>query len=139
KPLSLRGRRLLARDGAPRPLARARVGVRPLPPDRQVPPVAEPAVAAEIDQALDARRDVAAEVALDLVAGVDRAPKTRRLLVGQVVGLAPGIDLRLGAQLARPRLRPRDRSTGEISTVTLSPGAIRRYRMRSAPETWAST
>src|SRR6058998_3373657 len=101
KPLSLRGRRLLARDGAPRPLARARVRVRPLPPDRQVPPVAEPAVAAEIDQALDARRDVAAEVALDLVAGVDRAPKTRRLLVGQVVGLAPGIDLRLGAQLER--------------------------------------
>src|SRR5437773_2498315 len=101
KPLSLRGRRLLARDGAPRPLARARVGVRPLPPDRQVPPVAEPAVAAEIDQALDARRDVAAEVALDLVAGVDRAPKTRRLLVGPVVGLAPGIDLRLGAHLER--------------------------------------
>src|SRR5206468_5837091 len=92
--LSLRGRRLLARDGTPRPLARARVGVRPLAADGQVPPVAEPAVAAEIDQAFDARRDVAAEVALDLVAGVDRASKTRRLLVGQVVALAPGIDLR---------------------------------------------
>src|SRR5438552_659689 len=100
-PLSFRGRRLLARDGAPRPLARARVGVRPLAPHGQVPPVAEPAVGAEIDQALDARRHVATEVALDLVAGVDRAPKTRRLLVGQVVGLAPGIDLRLGAQLER--------------------------------------
>src|SRR5213076_2250146 len=49
----------------------------------------------------DLRRDVAAEGALDLVAGVDRASKTRRLLVGQVVALAPGIDLRLGAQLER--------------------------------------
>src|SRR2546428_12538131 len=97
KPLSLRGRRLLARDGAPRPLARARVGVRPLTPDRQVPPVAEPAVAAEIDQALDARRDVAAEVALHLVARVDRAPEARRLLPGQGVGLAPRVHLRLGA------------------------------------------
>ena len=37
--------------------------------------------------------------------------------------------------LVRAVIRPRDRSSGEISTVTLSPGAMRRYRMRSAPET----
>src|SRR2546429_4819192 len=90
KPLSLRGRRLLARDGAPRPLARARVGVRPLPPDRQGPAVAEPAVAAEIDQALDARRDVAAAVAPTLWAGAAPRPRTRLPPFGPASGRRPG-------------------------------------------------
>src|SRR5207247_8680665 len=115
--------------------------------DGQVPPGAEPAVPAEVDHALDARRDVAAEVALDLVAGVDRASKTRRLLVGQVVALAPGIDLRLGAQLEGRApadavdvgegdlhaLVPRQVHSGETCHALAPPAPVARGRARPAP------
>src|SRR5262249_48601090 len=64
------------------------------PGEGQVPPVAQPAIAPQIDQPLDVRRHVAAEIALDLVRGVDLAPDAGDLVVGQVVALAAGIDLR---------------------------------------------
>src|SRR6185369_7774404 len=99
--LALRRRRLLPLDGTPRPFPRARVGVRPLPANRQVSAMAAAAVAAEIDQPLDARRHVAPEVALDLVARIEDPPDARALLVGQIIRLAPRIHLRLGADPER--------------------------------------
>src|SRR3972149_4013502 len=57
---------LLLRDGAlARSLARPRVGLRPLPANRQAAPVAHPAVAADFHQPLDVHRDLLAEIALD--------------------------------------------------------------------------
>src|SRR5262249_12286403 len=55
--------------------------------------MAQPAIAAQIDQALDVGRRVAAQIALDLVRGVDLAPDAGDLVVGQIVALAAGIDL----------------------------------------------
>src|SRR5262249_52291419 len=55
--------------------------------------MAQPAIAAQVDQPLDVRRRVAAQVALDLVRGVDLAPDAGDLVVGQIVALAAGIDL----------------------------------------------
>src|SRR5512134_3343762 len=60
-------RRLLAQHALARPLAGARVGVRPLAAHRQASPVAQAAVAAEVHEALDVHRDLAAQVAFDLV------------------------------------------------------------------------
>ena len=55
-----------------RTLARARVGVRALPVDG-APAVTEAAVAAEVHQALDVHLHFAAEVAFDLVVGLEDA------------------------------------------------------------------
>src|SRR5262245_43101552 len=55
---------LLLGDGAlARPLARARVGARPLTPHRQVAAVPQPAIAADFHQPLDIHRDLFAQVA----------------------------------------------------------------------------
>src|SRR5207244_2200692 len=64
---------------------------------REIASVSQPAVAAEIDQTLDAAGHVAAKIALHLVAGVDHAPQASDLVVAQVVALPAGLDLRLGA------------------------------------------
>src|SRR5262249_59526018 len=87
--LPLGGSGLLPGDGAPRSLARPGVGVRALAAHRQVPAMAQAAVATEIDQALDVRGRVAAEIALDLVRGVDLAPDARHLLLLHVLPLPP--------------------------------------------------
>src|SRR5512134_2844704 len=58
--------RLLLRDGAlARALPRARVGARPLAAHRQVPAMAQAAIAADFHQPLDVHRDFLAQVALD--------------------------------------------------------------------------
>src|SRR5437867_5055328 len=67
----------------------------------------------------------------------DRPDRSPHLHFESLTSLGP--SLTLASYLVRAVIRPRERSSGEISTVTLSPGAMRRYRMRSAPETWAST
>src|SRR6186713_2737853 len=61
--------------------------------------------------------------------------------------LAPQLDRRLDfhdcplkkTYLNRYVIRPRVRSYGDSSTLTLSPGRIRMKFMRILPETWAST
>src|ERR1700685_2481681 len=61
------GRRfLLVRDGALAwTFARARIGVRALPPNRQTTPVPQSAIGAHLHQALDVHRDFLAQVAFD--------------------------------------------------------------------------
>ncbi len=44
-------------------------------------------------------------------------------------------DASVARYLCNHTIRPRDRSYGEISTVTESPGMIRMYRMRILPHT----
>src|SRR5712691_492517 len=53
---------LLPGHGLARPLAGARVGVRPLAAHRQVAPMAHAAVAADVDQPLDVHLDILAQV-----------------------------------------------------------------------------
>src|SRR5215217_5927670 len=70
------------------------VGVGALAAHRQPSAVPDPLVAADLDLALDVLLDLAAQVALDLVVGVDPLPQADDLLLGQVadagVGVHPG-------------------------------------------------
>src|SRR6266540_338597 len=75
---------LAAGHGLLRALARARVGAGALAADGETPPMAEALVAADLDLALDVRRDLAAEVTLDLEVLVDVGAQLRDLVLGQV-------------------------------------------------------
>src|SRR5262249_4048289 len=81
---------LLAGNRSRRTLARARIGVRPLTPDRQAPPVAQAAIAAEFQQALYVPRHGAAQVALDRVFAVDQLAPPQHLVVGHFMD--PALD-----------------------------------------------
>src|SRR5919106_1466019 len=91
--LLLRGL-LLAGHGLLGALAGAGVGVRALAAHRQASAVPDPLVGADLDLALDVLLRFAAQVALDLVVGVDPLPQADDLLLGQVahagVGVHPG-------------------------------------------------
>src|SRR4051812_6684441 len=80
-------RLLSAADGLLRALARARVGLRPLAVDRQAATMPEPAVCANLGEALDGLRALAAKVALDLVVRIDVLAELRDLFLGQVANL----------------------------------------------------
>src|SRR5262249_16007846 len=67
----LLGDLLLAGDGARPALAGSRVGMCALAADREALAVPQPAIAAEVHEALDVHRHFAAQVALDRVAAVD--------------------------------------------------------------------
>src|SRR5437660_1622035 len=69
--------------------------------DRQALAVAEAAVAAEVHQALDVERDLAAQVAFDLVALLEGFADAVDLVVGQVLGPARRIEVGGGADLPR--------------------------------------
>src|SRR6478735_1146355 len=86
---------LLAGDGATGSLAGARVGVRALPVNRETAAVTQPLVAADLDLALDVRGDLAAEVTLDAIAGLDVVAESHDVLVAEV------LDPRLGAHAGR--------------------------------------
>src|SRR5215211_4551139 len=91
--LLLRGL-LLAGNGLLGALAGAGVGVGALAAHGQPPAVPGPLVAADLDLALDVLLDLPAQVAFDLVVGVDPVPEADDLLLGQVadagVGVHPG-------------------------------------------------
>ena len=59
----------------------------------------DPAIAADLGQALDRLRAVAAQVALDLELGVDVVPQLRDFLVGQVTDLLIAVELELAHDL----------------------------------------
>ena len=77
----------------------AGVGLGPLAADRQVAPMAQAAVRADLDEALDVQRDLAAQVALDLVAAVDELAQPVDLLLGEVADPGVGVDVRLREDL----------------------------------------
>src|SRR6185295_9792897 len=90
---------LLARDRPGLALAGARVGVRALAADGEPLAVPQPAVAGEVHQPLDVHRRLAAEVALDLVALVDRLADLADLLVGEVLDALFRRDPELGGDV----------------------------------------
>jgi hypothetical protein len=96
---------LAAADGLLRALARAGVGLRALAADGQAAPVPDPAVGADLAEALDRLRALAAQVALDLQVAVDVLAELGDLLVGQVLDL-------LVLRRARSRRRSSARSSG---------------------------
>src|SRR5260370_29322499 len=90
---------LLARDRALGTAPAPRVGARALPADREAAAVAHAAVGTDLGQALDVRRDVAPEVALDedLLARchtVDDLAQAGNLLLAEVLG--PDVRVEVG-------------------------------------------
>src|SRR5690349_17424313 len=77
----------------------ASVGLGALPAHGQVPPVAEPPVRADLLEALDVERHLAAQVALHLVAPVDDVPEPVDLLLRQVPDTGVRVDVGLGQDL----------------------------------------
>src|SRR5262245_7367108 len=94
-------RLLLAGDGLLRSLAGAGVGLGALAPDRQAAAVAQALPAADLHLALDVLRDLAPQVALDLVGALDVVPDAGDLVVGQVADPRVGVDLEGLADLTR--------------------------------------
>ena len=74
---------LLASDGLGFAFAGPGVGVGALAADRQLTPVAKPAIAAKVHQALDVDRNLAAEIALDHIVAVDRLANLQDFRVRQ--------------------------------------------------------
>src|ERR1700712_4211216 len=92
---------LLAGDSAARALAGTGVGVGALTVHRQSATVADPLVSTDLDLAPDVLGDLAPEVALDAVVGVDPVAEAADLLVGEVTDPGVGVDPGLHARLAR--------------------------------------
>src|SRR4029079_3634540 len=89
------------------PLASVRLGA--LAADRQVAPVAEAAVGADLDESLDVEGRLAAEVALHLVSAVDQLAQAVDLLLGEIADTGVRIDVGLGKDLlARGQTDPED-------------------------------
>src|SRR4029078_4500514 len=101
--LRLGGRFLAAAVGLLRPLAGAGIGLRALAADGQSAPVPDPAVGADLAEALDRVGPLAAQVALDLEVAGDVLAEAGDLLVGQVLDLLVLREARLGADLLRGR------------------------------------
>src|SRR5262249_3451276 len=97
-------RLLAAADGLLRALAGARVRLGPLAVPRQVAPMSQPAVRADLGQALDRLRPLAPQVALDLVVRVDVLAELRDLVLGEVADLRVRREPQRDADVARARL-----------------------------------
>ena len=65
--------------------------------------MAHPAVRADLDQALDVERDLAPQVAFDLVAAIDQLAEPVDLLFGEVADPGVRVDVGLGEDLLRGR------------------------------------
>src|SRR5437667_5380882 len=86
-----------------RAAARARVRARALAADRQVPPVAKTAVAADLLKPLDVQRDLSAKITLDREAAIDDLADLRDLRLGAVAYPRARVHARLLEDLARSR------------------------------------
>src|SRR6185436_16234947 len=104
-------------DGATRALAGAGVGAGALAANRQAALVAQSAVAAEVDQALDVHRGLATQVALDGELG-DLGAQLVELALGERLDLGVGLDARGLADLQRARLAdPVDRAKRDVRVL----------------------
>src|ERR1041384_4046443 len=92
---------LLPRDGAPRPLLGARVGMRALAAHRQILAVPRPAIGPDVHQSLDVHRDFGPERPFDLVVRLDPLPQPRDLGVAEIPHARVRADPGLGEDLAR--------------------------------------
>src|SRR5690349_14382624 len=100
----LLGRLLLARHGAAaRPLPGPRIGLGPLSTGRQALPVAHPAIAPDLHQALDVLADLFPEIALDAALVLNDLADPPRLVLGQIADLRDVGHLGLDQNVARAR------------------------------------
>src|SRR5690606_5797094 len=97
----LAGCLLLAGNGNRLALAGAGFGMGALAAHRQALAMAQTAVAAQVHQALDVHRDLAAEVTLDLVIAVDRLADLQHFGIGQLVDPTLGRQADLVADFLR--------------------------------------
>src|SRR6266571_2104705 len=89
---------------APRTLAGARVGMRALATDRQVPAVPDPAVRLNFDQTADVHLYLLAEIAFHAAFLFDDLAKMIHFIFRQVTYLFRGIDVRLRRDFSRALL-----------------------------------
>src|SRR5438093_979738 len=102
--LGFRRRLLAAAHWLGRALARTRIRAGALSVDGKTAPMADAAVRADLAEALDRLRAVAAQVTFHLELVVDVLTKLRDLLVGEVLDLRVGIEAERERNLARRRL-----------------------------------
>src|SRR5262249_43956029 len=102
--LGLRRRLLAAAGGLCRAFAGTGVGAGALAVHREPAAVADPAVRADLLQALDRLRALTAQVALHLEVLVDVLAQLRDLVVGEVADLRVRVEAERGRDLARRRL-----------------------------------
>src|SRR5256712_846302 len=96
---------LLGRNCAlARALAGARIGVRPLAADREVPPVAQPAITLNFNQPANVHLHLFAKIALDAALRFNRLAQAVNLLLREILDLLCAIDLGLFAERTRARL-----------------------------------
>src|SRR5712691_2433506 len=94
---------LLLRDRAlARALPRARVGARPLAARRQVAPVPQAAVAADLHQPLDVHRDLLAEIPLDAALFFQDAADLPDVLLGEILHADVRADARRAEHVVGP-------------------------------------
>src|SRR5205085_7918906 len=101
--LRLRGRLLLAGDGLARAATRPRVRARPLASHRERLAVAQAAIRADLLEALDVQRHLAAEISFDGELAVDDLADLGHLGFGEVAHADRMIDARLVEDLTRVR------------------------------------
>src|SRR5262245_53118557 len=102
--LRLRRRLLAAAHGLRRALARPRVRPRALPVDGQAAAMTDSTVRADLAEALDRLRALAAQISFDLKVLVDVLTELRDFVVGEVANLRVGVEPELGGDLLRGRL-----------------------------------
>src|ERR1019366_153134 len=90
---------LLAGDRLGLALAGAGVGVGALPAHWKLLAVAQTAIGAQVHQALDVDRDLAAQIAFDHVVAVDRLADLQHFRVGELRDATLGRDVNLVANL----------------------------------------
>src|SRR5881394_1606558 len=96
---------LLGCDGATtRTFTRAGVGVRALPANRKIAPVADAAVRLNFDQPANVHLDLLAEIAFDAAFFFNFLAKTVHFVFGQVANFLGGIDVRLFRELLSAHL-----------------------------------
>src|SRR5689334_22004594 len=89
-------------DRFTRAFAGAGIGLGALSPNRQAAQVSHPAIAFDALQAFQVHADLAAQVAFDDVFAIlDRMDDLGELLLGQIFGTNPGVDIRLGQDVFR--------------------------------------
>src|SRR5262245_3728207 len=128
-----RRRRLLLDHHAPLgALPRAGVGVGPLSADRETAAMADAAIGADVHQALDVHRDVAAQVTFDLELALDDLADPVHFVVGPRLHPLARIDVGL-EQHAPPRRPPEPVDVRDRDFPTLLPRQIHARHSRHMP------
>src|SRR5205807_139827 len=130
---SLARRRLLGLAGAHRlaaAAARAGVGLGALPADRQVAPVAEAAVRADLRETLDVGGQLAAQLAFHLIFLGDQIVDEADLALGEV--LDPGLRLDGSVELLEELGGVRPPDPVEVPQSDVDPLVLRQIHSRDA-------